>query len=376
MSRLLAITSNDHISPFKALYALQVMQDDTENSMIGLLLRGLGGPFQKIKSSPILSGVFTKTGIKTLGNFMLNHGFTTKYKLEIRPDKHRPEGMPKRDIYLVCAYDYPAEWEELPEIVRLEKLVTIRMELIKSGKDSREMIPFSFWPDTIIIKEMGNPLSIGEFLNLNRKELRANTILLQGDQKAPSVKDLNCFSPSFLQGFATISNGENMVAKTNREFLKSRGFPGYNGFRSLNDVFTDVLHFTMSGLGLGLDYYKHILTPLQNSLLEQHPHHNMLKLIKQSCRNLIIDGPNCIIGMLPDQTLFMVQDHKKWLQGVVGTDNGTYVFSSDVSGLDAILPKRDIGMDFQPMHMDIVFVGPERNQICVYRQTDPLQLPN
>jgi len=362
--------------PDQALYALDVMQDCIEESGCGLLLRGLGGPFEKIGSAPILSGIFSKTGIKKLGQFMLDNGFTTKYKLSIKPIKKRPAGVPKRYIYLVSAYDYPSEWESFTDSERLEKLTIIRMELIKLGKYSGDMIPFSFWPDTIIIKEMGNPLAISDFLNLNRKEMMARIIMVQGEQSVRFGKNLQSCSPSFLQGFATIVNGENMAAVTNREFLKSRGFVGYNGFRSVGDVFTDTLHYTINKLGLALDAYKHILTPLESCLMEKHPHYQLLKHVKQSCRDLIIDGPNCVIGVLPDQTMFMLQDRNKWLQGIVGTDNGTYVFSSDISGLDAILPKRDMRMDFQPMHMDIVFVGPDRKQICVYRQTDPLQLPN
>ncbi len=376
MCRLLAISSNNYMVPDRALYALDIMQDGMEESGFGLLLRGLGGPFEKISSAPILSGIFSKSGIKKLGQFMLDNGFTTKYKLSIKPFKKRPSGVPKRYIYLVSAYDYPSEWESLTDSQRLEKLTIIRMELVKLGKDSGDMIPFSFWPDTIIIKEIGNPLAIADFLNLNRKEMMAKIIMVQGEQNARSGKSLKSCSPSFLQGFATIVNGENMAAGTNREFLRSRGFVGYNGFRSVGDVFTDTLHYTINKLGLALDAYKHILTPLENRLMEKHPHHQLLKHIKQSCRNLIIDGPNCVIGVLPDHTMFMLQDRNKWLQGIVGTDNGTYVFSSDISGLDAALPKRDMRMDFQPMHMDIVFVGPERKQICVYRQTDPLHLPN
>ncbi len=374
--RLLGISSKDYMVPDRALFALDVMQDSIENSGFGLLLRGLGGPFEKIGSSPILSGIFSKSGIKKLGHFMLDNGFTTKYKLNIKPFKKRPSGVPKRDIYLVSAYDYPSEWESMTDAQRLEKLTVIRMELVKLGKDSGDMIPFAFWPDTIIIKEMGNPLSIADYLDLNRKELMAKIIMVQGEQSTRSGTGLKSCSPSFLQGFATIVTGENMAAGINREFLRSRGFVGYNGFRSFGDIFTDTLHYTINKLGLSLDAYKHILTPLESTLMEKHPHHQLLKHVKQSCRNLIIDGPNCVIGVLPDHTMFMLQDRNKWLQGIVGTDNGTYVFSSDITGLDAVLPKRNIRMDFQPMHMDIVFIGPERKQIRVYRQTDPLQLPN
>ena len=376
MCRLLAISSSDFVAPDKALHALDVMQEGMEESSFGLLLRELGGPFEKIKSSPILSGIFSKSGIKNLGHLLLDKGFTVKYKLSIKPLKKRPSGVPKRFIYLVSAYDYPSEWEMLTDSERLEKLTVIHMEMVRHGKDSGDMIPFSFWPDTITIKEMGDPLAVSDFLDLNQRGMSAKIIMVQGEQIAKSGKILKSCSPSFLQGFATIANGENMASGINREFLRGRGFIGYNGQRADCDVLTDTLHYTINKLGLSLDAYKHVLTPLESRLMEKHPDYQLLKYIKQSCRNLIIDGPNCVIGVLPDQTMFMLQDKNKCMQGIVGTDNGTYVFSSDISGLDATLPKRDIRLDFQPMNMDIAFVRPDRKKISVYRQTDRLELLN
>jgi hypothetical protein len=127
----------------------------------------------------------------------------------------------------------PSEWESLTDFERLEKLTIMRMELVKLGKDSGDMIPFSFWPDTIIIKEMGNPLSIADYLESKPKRNDGKNHHGSGGAKRKrSGKGLKSCSPSFLQGFATIVNGENMAAGTNREFLRSRGFVGYNGFRS------------------------------------------------------------------------------------------------------------------------------------------------
>lgn len=376
MCRLLAMSCRDYVFPDKALLGLQVMQDGLEDSGLGLLLRDLGGPFEKIKSAPILSGVFSKAGVKRLGCFMLNKGFTTKYKLGFKPSRKPPKGVPRRDIYLVSAYDYPSEWESMPDWQRREKLTSIRMELSSIGKESQDMVPFSFWPDTIIVKEIGDPMSVAEYLDLNRRELTAKIVMVQGEQGAGCENRLKSCSPSFLGGYATIVDGENTASAANREFLKSRGFIGYNGMRSAGDVFTDALHYTMNGLGLGLDAYKHIITPLSNSLIEKHPQRQILEHVKKSCRSLIIDGPICIVGVLPDKTLFMIQDRQKLRPGVVGYDNGSFVFSTDISGLDAVLPKRDLRKDIQPMHMDIVCVGPERDRISVLRQTDPLRLPN
>lgn len=156
----------------------------------------------------------------------------------------------------------------------------------------------------------------------------------------------------------------------------SRGFPGYAGFQSDSEVFTHILHYMYNSLGLGIEAYKHVITPLQSEALEGHPNAALLKTIKQTCRRLIIDGPNCVIGCLPDNKVFMVQDRKKLRPGVVGGRPGMYAFSSEICGLDAVIPDRDKSKDFQPMHLDTVIVGPDRQEVSICCQTDPLPLPH
>ena len=81
-------------------------------------MRDLGGPFEEMKNSPILSGIFTESGIRRLDEFMMNLGFMTKYKMSIKASKTPLPGTPKRDVYLVRAYEYPSDWEKYtwPEI--------------------------------------------------------------------------------------------------------------------------------------------------------------------------------------------------------------------------------------------------------------------
>jgi hypothetical protein len=127
---------------------------------------------------------------------------------------------------------------------------------------------------------------------------------------------------------------------------------------------------------LGLEAYKHVITPLQEEDLADHPDAGFLKQLKQSCRRLIIDGPNCVIGSLVDHSLFMLQDRKKLRPGVVGGRPGRWAFSSEICGLDAAIPYRDKAKDFQPMHLDTAIVGPDRQEVRICRQTDPLNLPH
>jgi len=372
MCRLFSLTSEQPQSPMMALQALDVMREGHDGSGVGLFLTDLGGPWEDLKGAPILSGIFTNDGLKRLDHFMMNIGFITKYKISIKVPKNPPPGVPRRDIYLIRAYEYPESWEGMSESEIRRHLMLIRLQLRQMGEEKDDMIVYSFWPDVIMLKEIGDPLSVAEYLQLDRKELHARVIMAQGRQNTNYAINLYACHPFFIQGIATMTNGENTAFVPVREFLASRGFPGYIGYNSDSEVFTHILHFTLNRLELGIEAYKHVITPLQDESIEHHPNGPFLKQLKHSCRRLIIDGPNCVIGCLPDKTLFMVQDRKKLRPGVVGGKPGIYAFSSEMCGLDAAIPDRDKSKDFQPMHLDTVIIRPDRLEVSICSQMEPL----
>jgi hypothetical protein len=376
MCRLFAISSQTPLSPMIAMEAMEAMREGHDGSGVGLFLRDLAGPFEEMKEAPILSGIFTDAGIKRLDRFMMDRGFMTKYKISIKIPKIPPPGTPRRDVYLIRAYEYPEEWEGQPHHVLWERLVNIRLQLRAMGEAEEDMIVFSFWPDVIMLKEIGDPMMVAKYLNFDRKELNARVIMAQGRQNTNYAINLYACHPFFIHGYATMTNGENTAFVPIREYLLSRNVPGYTGYQSDSEVFTHILHYTLHRLGLSLPVYKHVITPLQDGSLQQHPNGEFLKHMKHSCRRLAIDGPNCVIGCLPDHTLFMVQDRKKLRPGVVGGKPGCWAFSSEMCGLDAAIPDRDKRRDFQPMHLDTAIVGPDRQEVELCSQIDPLPLPH
>ena len=374
MCRLFAISSTEPLSPMTAINALDVMREGHDGSGVGLFLRDLGGPFEEMKDAPILSGIFTDDGLKRLDAFMMDIGFMTKYKISIKVAKTPPPGVPKRDVYLIRAYEYPEEWENFSQAELYDLLLALRLKLRKMGEEKRDMIVFSFWPDVIMIKEIGNPMDVARYLHLDRPELRARVIMAQGRQNTNYAINLYACHPFFIQGYSTMTNGENTAFVPIKDYLTSRGFDGYTGYQSDSEVFTHILHFMITRLGLGIEAYKHIITPLQEEDIRRHPNVDILKHLKRSCRRLIIDGPNMVIGCLTDHSIFMVQDRKKLRPGVVGGRAGMYAFASEICGLDAAIPHRDKSQDFQPMHLDTAIVGPDRQEVTLCSQTDPLPL--
>ncbi|HMB31605.1 MAG TPA: glutamate synthase [Desulfohalobiaceae bacterium] len=375
MCRLFAVTSHEPQSPMLAIQAMEAMKEGHDGSGVGLLLTDLGGPFEYFKDSPILSGIFSHEGLKRLDHYMMEIGFTTKYRFTVqKASKESPPGIPQRDIYLIRAYDYPEDWESFSEKEIRDRLMNIRLTLREMGQENQDMIVFSFWPDVIMIKEIGDPKTVAEYLQWDHQELRARIILAQGRQNTNYAIDLYACHPFFLQGFASMTNGENTAFIPIKEFLSSRNFQGYTGYQSDSEVLTHILHYGFQNLQLGIEHYKHIITPLPDEQIAEHKEGDFLRQLKQSCRRLIIDGPNCIIGCLPDKTLFMAQDRKKLRPGVVGGKPGFYVFCSELCGLNAVVPEdSEIGYH-QPMHLDTAIVGHEREEVKICSQVDRLTL--
>ena len=209
MCRLFAITSQEPLSPMVALKALDVMREGHDCSGVGIFLRDLAGPFEDIKDAPILSGIFSDKGLKRLDTFMMDIGFMTKYKISVKLPKNPPPGVPKRDVYLIRAYEYPEEWEDRSQAELYEQLLKIRLQLRAMGEEKNDMIVFSFWPDVIMIKEIGDPMLVAQHLNLDRKELFARVIMAQGRQNTNYGINLYACHPFFIQGISTMTNGEN-----------------------------------------------------------------------------------------------------------------------------------------------------------------------
>src|SRR5512145_1197878 len=372
MCRLFAITSQDPLSPMVAINALNVMKEGHDGSGVGLFLTDLGGEFEKFKNEPILSGIFSNEGIKALDRFMIDLDFMVKYKLSFRPTRPVPAGTPKRDNYVIRVYEYPAEWEGLSQEEIQFRLMMVQLQLRQMGEKDESMLIFSFWPDVIMLTEVGDPLAVDEYLGLDRNDLTAPIILSQGGQNTNYEINIYACHPFFIQGMSTMTNGENTAFVPIREFLSSRKFRGYAGFQSDLEVFTHILHYMQNKLGMGIEMYKHIITPLKDDELVRHTDGAWLKKLKQSCRPLIIDGPNCVIGCLPDKSMFMVQDSKKLRPGVVGGRPGIFAFSSEMCGLDAAIPDRDINLDFQPMKYETVLVRQGRKELTKWNQWDAL----
>jgi glutamate synthase domain-containing protein 1 len=366
MCRLAAITSRDYFSPIENIIALETMKEGHDGSGLGLTLKDLGGEFAQLKSYPILSGICSKKGVATLDGFVKGLGFRLKHTWT--PKMRQVKGIVPREYYFARVYDYPDSYREKSQKDKEDLLMSTRLALRRMGEADESIFVFSFYPDVITIKEVGDPLQVAEFLGLDTDGIKAKIVFAQGRQNTNYAICLYACHPFFIQGYCSMTNGENTAFVPIREFLMSRNFPGYVGYNSDSEVFTHILHYTVRQLGLPLSYYKDVITPLKSSEIESRAEKEALKLLKHSLRPLCIDGPNVVIGFTPEGTCFMVHDSKKLRPGVVGGVKGKYALMSEECGLDRTIPERDRALDTFPMKYDIVIVTSGAEEVKVWNQ--------
>ena len=370
MCRLAAIVSEDYFSPYENILALETMKEGHDGSGLGLILRDLGGVFTEFKEYPILSTITTKKGYEALKEYLDKKGFEIKYAWEPQKNLKKWMKLTPRDHYRIKVLEYPDYMKDKSEEEKEKFLLKTRLELRKLGEKDESIIVFSFWPDTITLKKVGDPMEIAEYWGLDKIDLKAKIIFAQGRQNTNYAINLYACHPFFIQGYFTMTNGENTAFVPIREFLMSRKFPGYIGYNSDSEVFAHILHYTREILRYPLKYYKDVITPMMSHEIEDSNRKDIevIKLLRQSLRMLTIDGPNCVIGCDRDNTVFMVHDTKKLRPGVVGGVKGKIGFFSETCALNYLFPNRDTTKDVYPMKYDFVYVKPDAKEIKIWNQ--------
>lgn len=355
---------------------MEAMQEGYDGSGLGLLLRGIEfDGFKYENRFPILSGIaHSEAAYKRLHKFMEERDWLVKYDHEFDTDLSKIEAT-DRYIYFLRAYKLPARLKGQPQEVIDHELMMTRLALRKDGEEhGDDLTVFSFWPDVAMIKEVGWPLQIGDALRLNDDRIKSRVCMAQGRQNTNYGINLYACHPFFLQGIATMTNGENTAFVPIRDWLLGRHFPGYMGYQSDSEVFAHILHYTLRKLKLPLQAYKHIITPLKTEELQEHPQGEFLIGLRNACRRLIIDGPNAVIGTLPDETCMLVMDQKKLRPATVGGREGAWAIASEMCGVDAMIPDRDPSLDFQPMREHTVIIQPDRKEPTIWSQHDQFPL--
>ena len=180
MCRLAAVTSRDYISPMEPVLALETMKEGHDGSGLGITMRDLGGEFEKLKEYPILSGICTRNGGRIIDDYMDKLGFELLHAWA--PKIRKTKGIVSREFYFAKVYDYPKSYRDNPMHEKEDLLMNTRIALRRIGESDESIFAFSFYPDVITLKEVGDPLEVAEFFGLDRDGLKAKIVFAQGRQ--------------------------------------------------------------------------------------------------------------------------------------------------------------------------------------------------
>lgn len=360
MCRIGAIKSKKQIHPSKALYLMQSQQKGHDNSGFAMVMQDLGGVFADYKDKPLMSYACTDEGVKIVEDFMRDKGFSLAFHWSPKKNK-----QPDLDIELMQHYhfenwDFPVSMDNASKEDKEELLTDTRLELRKVLEDAGDKVGFvySFWPDVLTLKEIGNPKDIGTYFDLWEEDdkLTAKVITVQCRQNTNYDIVRYAAHPFFNQGYTVLANGENTFYVKNKECQKSL-HRSYIGFESDSQCFLYTLHYVHRMLKWPIQYYKHVITPLPFEQISERQDKEVLLSIRQSLPHLEINGPNTIIGVLPDGTMINTCDSKKLRPVVIGRDGDTVALSSEVCGLNEIMPDRDTANDIYTNERETVIIN-------------------
>lgn len=358
MCRIGSIKSKAPVAPARALHLMLPQQEGHDNSGFAMVMQDLEGAFSHYKDKPLLSLACTPRGVQLVNDYMEQKGFVQIAQWV--PDTARLPGlrisaMPR---YVFRNYDYPEIYRYRTQEEREDLLVDTRLALRALLEENNDGYVYSFWPDVLTLKEIGDPADIATYFRLwdDDGRLEARNIVVQCRQNTNYDIVRYAAHPFFLQGYTLCANGENTFHTRNTEMQRSL-HRGYIGFESDSQNFLYTLHYVLHELRWPVQYYKHVITPLPFAEMARRPDHKVLTLIRESLAHLEINGPNAIIGLLPNGDMLACCDSKKLRPMVVGGDETTVAISSEVCGLNAILPDRDASRDIYPNERETIVIN-------------------
>ena len=358
MCRMAAIKSKNPVAPAMVLRMMLAMQEGHDNSGFAMVMQDLGGAFAAFKEFPLLSMACTPAGLDRVEEYLEELGFTPKF--DYQPDVDDRPGLDfrKMPIYVFRNYRYPEGTNNRPWEDKKKLLVNTCLELRKLLSEDEQGYVYSFWPDVLTLKEVGDPRDIGTYFQMWNEGhwLQARVISAQCRQNTNYKIVRYAAHPFFLEGYTLMGNGEDTFYQKNKEFLNGL-HPGYIGFESDTQVFLYTLHYVVEQLGWPLNYYKHVITPLTFEELNHHPDGPVLQHIRQSCQHLEINGPNTVVFVMPDNQMGIVADAKKLRPLVVGQQDDLVAVASEVCGINMVIPDRDYTSDIYPGERETVIIN-------------------
>ena len=365
MCRIGAIKSKKKLHPSYALKLMRSQQEGHDDSGFAFVMQDLGGLFENYKELPLLSMAATVEGTRLAEDILREIGFTRV--MQWSPDINHKKGLKIEAMpnYMFEVVQYPKSYRHATKEEKEELLIDTSIKIRKVLEETNSGFIYSFWPDTLTLKEIGSPKDIGTYFNLweGNKDLTSSIITAQCRQNTNYDIVRYAAHPFFLEGYTGLVNGENTFYEKNKDYQMNL-YKGYIGFESDSQCLLYTLHYIHKILKWPLKYFKHTITPLEYDEIIKRTDSEILLRIKASLANLEINGPNTFLGVTPDKDLICVCDSKKLRPIVIGKDEDTVIMTSEVAGINDLMPDRNLEEDIYPNEHETVIV---RDDLTVER---------
>jgi len=277
MCRIGAIKSKAAFHPSQALYLMLPQQEGHDNSGFAMVMQDLEGVFARFKDKPLMSLACTQKGAKLVEDYMEMNSFVPLF--EWIPKVNRKPGLDIKAMphYIYRVYDYPEYLRNATNEVKEDLLLDTRLAVRAMLEQEEQGYVFSFWPDVLTLKEIGDPRDIAVYFRLwdNNGDMMARNVVVQCRQNTNYEIVRYAAHPFFIQGYTLCANGENTFYTKNKEYQKSLN-RGYIGFESDSQNFLYTLHYVLHQLKWPIKYYKHVITPLPFDEIEKRPDREQL----------------------------------------------------------------------------------------------------
>ena len=357
MCRIGAIKSRKKLHPSIALKLMRSQQEGHDDSGFAFVMQDMGGLFENYKDLPLLSMAATVEGTRLAEDVLRETGFSRV--MQWSPDINNKKGLKIEAMpnYMFEVLQYPKSYKHATKQEKEELLIDTSIKLRNTLENTNSGFIYSFWPDVLTLKEIGSPRDIGTYFNLweGNKDLTSSIITAQCRQNTNYDIVRYAAHPFFLEGYTGLVNGENTFYEKNRDY-QEKLYKGYIGFESDSQCLLYTLHYVNKILEWSLKYFKHVITPLPYDEIINRKDCEILLRIKASLSNLEINGPNTLLAVTPNKELLCVCDSKKLRPVVIGKDADTVIMTSEVAGINDLMPNRDISQDIYPNEHETIVV--------------------
>ena len=362
MCRIGAIKSQHYIHLSATLKLMRSQQKGYDNSGFAIVAQDLGGIFEKYKNFPILSLAGNNKAVEITEKYTQSLGFSKVFQYKMEVNNNEKLNIEPLENYIFIAYEYPKNYENSTKEQKENLLLDTRLKLRELLSENDDGYVYSFYENVISLKEIGSPVDIGKYINLfgDKVDIKAKILTVQCRQNTNYDIVRYAAHPFFLSGYTTLTNGENTFYEKNKLALKPL-YKGYIGFESDSQCFLYTLHYAHKILKWPIEYYKHILTPLSWDEMQAREDKEVLTRIRMSMANFEINGPNATIGVLPDGTMINVMDSKKLRPVVVAKDKDIAIITSEITGVNELLPNRDINKDIYTNERETIVIDNNLN---------------